>query len=352
MKTFLLIDIYNLFFRAMHTLNTKDDVDLQQGLLLHNMFYMIKKACDKFNPSHLVVCSDGNGSWRRDYYSAYKMNRVERLQERTPAEVLRQEKLTLTFETEFLPFLKEKTNVTFLTCRKAEADDLIARFIHLHPNDNKIILSTDNDFVQLLDDNVIIYNSMEDRIITNKCIFSAINNTPIKFTLKDGKVSVSRTDCFFKKGETNLVPMKDWVEYALFTKCIRGDSSDNIFSAYPRIRETSTKKTVGMLDAFNDRAEKGYNWQTFMNSTWDNPLGEKKVVKECYEFNKKIIDLKEIPQDLKESFDSEINSLLKKQSVGSVGFNIAKFLQKWKLEKLSEIVQNFSGYFSRVYPNE
>ena len=109
MKTFLLIDIYNLFFRAMHTLNTKDDVELQQGLLLHNMFYMIKKACDKFNPSHLVVCSDGNGSWRRDYYSAYKMNRVERLQERTPAEVLRQEKLTLTFETEFLPFLKEKS---------------------------------------------------------------------------------------------------------------------------------------------------------------------------------------------------------------------------------------------------
>lgn len=352
MRTFLLIDIYNLFFRAMHTINAKDDLDLQQGLLLHSMFYMIKKACDKFNPSHMVICSDGNGTWRKEFYSGYKMNRIERLQERTPAEVLRQEKLTDVFENEFLPFIKEKTNVSFLATHKAEADDLIARFISLHKNDNVIILSTDNDFVQLLNDNVLIYNSMEDRIITNKCMISAVNHTPIKFTLKDGKVSVSRTDCFFKKGEANLVPMSDWIEYALFTKCIRGDTSDNIFSAYPRIRETSTKKTVGMLDAFNDRKLKGYNWQSFMNSTWDNPLGEKKVVKECYEFNKKIIDLNEIPEELKERFDEAILTSIKKEPISGVGFNMAKFLKKWKLEKLSEIVQNFTGYFSRVYPNE
>ena len=351
MKTFLLIDIYNLFFRAMHTVSAKDELELQKGLLLHNLFYMIKKACDKFNPTHLVICSDGHGTWRKDYYSGYKMNRVEKLQERTPAEVLRQEALINVFDNEFLPFLRDKTNVTFLYANKAEADDLIARFISLHSNDNIVILSTDNDFVQLLSDNVLIYNSMEDRIITNKCIFSAVNNTPIKFTLKDGKVSVSRTDCFFKKGETQLVPMNDWIEYALFTKCIRGDTSDNIFSAYPRIRELSTKKTIGMLDAFNDRLEKGYNWQTFMNSTWDTPLGEKKVVKECYEFNKKIIDLKEIPQDLKDDFDKSITELLKKESVGSVGFNLAKFLKKWNLVQLEGIVQNFSGYFSRLYPN-
>ena len=352
MKTFLLIDIYNLFFRAMHTVSARDDIELQKGLMLHNLFYMIKKACDKFNPTHMVICSDGNGTWRKDYYSGYKMNRVERLQERTPAEVLRQEALISVFNDDFLPFLKERTNVTFLSANKAEADDLIARFIGLHPNDNVVILSTDNDFVQLLSNNVLIYNSMEDRIITNKCIFSATNNVPIKFTLKDGKVSVSKTDCLFKKGETNLVPMADWIEYALFTKCVRGDSSDNIFSAYPRIRELSTKKTVGMLDAFNDRKEKGYNWQTFMNSTWETPLGDKKVVKECYEFNRKIIDLQEIPENLKEEFDQSIRKLLKKQSVGSVGFNMAKFLKKWRLEQLLENVQNFSGYFSRLYPNE
>jgi 5'-3' exonuclease len=349
MRTFILIDIYNMFFRAMHTINTGDSLDLQSGLLLHNMFFMIKKACDKFNPSHLVVCTDGNGSWRKDLYSGYKMNRLEKLQERLPSDVIREEHLKNVFTTDFLPFLKDKTNVSFLESPKAEADDLIARFIKLHPNDSIIILSTDNDFVQLISDNVLIYNSMEDRIITNKCMISSINHQPIKFTLKDGKVSVSKSDYIFNKNETNLTPMKDWIDYALFMKCIRGDKSDNIFSSYPGVREKSTKKAIGILDAFNDRKEKGYNWQSFMNSTWETPLGEKKIVKECYEFNKKIIDLNEIPDELKIQFDKDIMQSIKTESVGSVGFNIAKYLNKWNLERLSENIQNFSGYFSRLY---
>ena len=67
MKTFILIDIYNLFFRAMHTINEKD-VDMRNGMLLHTMFFMFKKACDKFNPTHVVVCADGKGTWRKDVY--------------------------------------------------------------------------------------------------------------------------------------------------------------------------------------------------------------------------------------------------------------------------------------------
>lgn len=349
MKTFLIIDIYNLYYRALHAINSKDSLELQEGLMLHTLIYMIKKACDKFNPSHLVVCSDGHQSWRKKYYSAYKMNRIERLQDRTPAEAIREERLKGIFENEFLPFVKEKTNISFLECNEAEADDLIARFIKLHNNDLNIILSTDNDFIQLLSDNVIIYNSMEDRIVSNKCMISSINNVPIKFSIKDGKISVSRTDCLFKKGETNLVPMENWVQYALFSKCIRGDKSDNIFSAYPGIREKSTKNTVGMLDAFVDMATKGYNWQTFMNSTWETPFGEKKIVKECYEFNKRIIDLNEIPDDIKNNIDKSIKESLKINGINQVGFNLAKFLNKWKLEKLLESIQNFSSYFSKTY---
>ena len=259
------------------------------------------------------------------------------------------ERLKGIFENEFLPFIKEKTNISFLDCDEAEADDLIARFIKLHNNDLNIILSTDNDFIQLLSDNVIIYNSMEDRIVSNKCMISSINNVPIKFSIKDGKISVSRTDCLFKKGETNLVPMENWVQYALFSKCIRGDKSDNIFSAYPGIREKSTKNTVGMLDAFADMSTKGYNWQTFMNSTWETPFGEKKIVKECYEFNKRIIDLNEIPDDIKNNIDKSIKESLKINGINQVGFNLAKFLNKWKLEKLLESIQNFSSYFSKTY---
>lgn len=348
MSSYVLIDSYNLFFRAMYSSNESDS-ELRKGMLLHTMFFMIKKACDKFNPDHLVICADGKGTWRKDVYPQYKANRIEKLQEKTPSEIEKERELKDVFENSFIPFLKEKTNVTYLDYQKAEADDLIARFIALHPNDTIIIVSTDNDFVQLINDNVIIYNTMDDRIISKNCMISSVNHKPIKFALKDGKVSVSRTDVLVQDGDP-LTPMEDWIEYALFTKCIRGDKSDNIFSAYPGVREKSTKKTVGILDAFMDRKIKGFNWHSFMNSTWETPMGEKKLVKECYEFNKKIIDLQEIPNELRENIDNHIKESIYKEYKNNVGVHIMKYLTHWKLEKLLEMSSSFSNYFSKTYP--
>lgn len=122
------------------------------------------------------------------------------------------------------------------------------------------------------------------------------------------------------------------------------------FSAYPGIREKSTKKTVGILDAFADRKERGYNWQTFMNSTWEDPLGNKHIVKESYEFNKKIIDLREIPDDLRSNIDNHIMNSVKTQQIDLVGIRLMQYLTKWNLVKLLEIAPTFTGYFSRPYP--
>jgi hypothetical protein len=190
---------------------------------------------------------------------------------------------------------------------------------------------------------------MEDRIISKECMLSSENFKPLKFSLKDGKISVAKNNPLIKKGES-LTPMKDWIEYALFLKCIRGDKSDNIYSAYPGVREKSTKKTIGILDAFEDRNDKGYYWQSFMNSTWETPLGEKKIVKECYNFNKKIIDLREIPDDLKVKLDEYIKESLNYNFKNNVGINILKYLGKWNLQKLLSISSSFSMYFSRGYP--
>lgn len=352
MRRFLIIDIYNLFFRGLHTINVNDSEELQNGMLLHMMFNMMKKACEKFKPQHLVICTDGHKSWRKNVYYAYKANRLERLQERSPFDALREDRLKEIFTSSLLPFLKDNTNATFLGCDYAEADDLVARFIKKHSNDICIIMSTDNDYVQLLNDNVVLYNSMEGRIITNKCIVTDDDKkTPLKFGIKDGKIMISKTDNVVQTAD-DLIPMKDWVEYALFSKCIRGDKSDNIISAFPRVREASTKKQIGMLDAFNDRKEKGYNWQSFMNSTWTNPLGEKKLVKECYEFNKKIIDLNEIPDELCQKIDNTIDEEINREKKASVGFYLTKYLKKWKLERMLQNIQVLSEYFDSPYPKE
>ena len=346
MKTFVIIDAYNMYYRAMYAVSNYDK-DIRCNMLLHTMFYMIKKACDKFAPNHLVFAMDGYGTWRKSFYPLYKMNRIEKLQKMTPAEIEAQEELKNCFENDFIPFITEKTNISVIGYQNAEADDIISRFIKTHSNDLNVIISSDNDYVQLLSDNVLIYNTMDERIITKDGILSA-NNKLIKFSLKDGKITVSKTDSLVGKNDLPT-PMKDWIEYALFMKCIRGDKSDNIFSAYPKIREKSTSKNVGIEDAFKDRIEKGYNWQSFMNSTWKTPLGETKIVKECYERNKKIIDLNEIPEELKENIDKHIQEVLNEEPKKNVLMFLMRYLQDHSLQRLLEIVSSFSSYFVKEY---
>jgi len=340
-RKFLLIDTYNLFFRSMHTVN--ETGDMAKGMCLHLMFSMINEACKKFEPDCLIACRDGNKSWRKEYYPMYKANRLEKLQERTPSEIEQQEALKDLFENEFLPFIDNKTNIPLLSEYMAEADDLIAHFIKLHPNDVCIILSTDNDFVQLLNDNVFIYNSMEDRLITNKAILDAKSNKPLQFVLKEGKVSVPKDQ---PKEVTELVPSDDWVEYALFMKCVRGDKSDNIFSAYPGVREKSTKNKVGIRDAFLDRNTKGFNWTTFMNSSWQDPFGNKHIVKEDYEKNKHIIDLNEYKN---KELDDYIMNKLNEPKKNMAGITLEMFFSKWNLEMLKRNLGTFSKYYQQGY---
>ena len=341
-NTYILIDAYNMFYRAMYGVSSTER-DLKNNMLLHLMFLMIKKACDKFKPTHLVFALDGNGTWRKKFYPLYKMNRQDKYQNMTPNEVEIYESLKETFEKDFIPFITEKTNISVIGFKDAEADDIISRFIKLHPNDLNVIVSSDNDYVQLLSNNVLIYNTMDERLITKDGIIGEKNKL-LKFSLKDGKITISKVDPFVGKNDS-ATPMKDWVDYALFMKCVRGDKSDNIFSAYPKIREKSTSKTIGITDAFNDRNEKGYNWQSFMNSTWKTPLGETKIVKECYELNKKIIDLNEIPEDIKIDLDKHIKEVLEKEPVNNVSMNLIRYLQEHQLVRLSEIIGTFNQYF-------
>lgn len=351
MKKYLLIDSYNLFFRAMYGVKNNKNADLimKKGMLLHTLFSMIKKACEKFSPDHLVIVADGKGSWRKDFYSGYKLNRLERYQDKTLSEIELEKELKSLFEETFLEYLKNNTNCTFLQYEKAEADDLIARFISIHNQSNVIILSTDNDFVQLLSDNVIIYNSMEDRFITKSAVLTADKKQPLRFSLKEGKISIPKLNPLFQKNESEYVPYNDWIEYALFLKCIKGDKSDNIFSAYPRITEKTTKTKIGIRDAFLDRYKKGYDWQSFMNSEWEDPTGKKHIVKEEYEFNRKLIDLNMIPVELKEKIDEYIYSQTKKEFNSNIYYSLNNLFVKWNMLKMQESATYLVSFFGKPY---
>ena len=71
----------------------------------------------------------------------------------------------------FTNFLRDKTNVSVLREPNAEADDLIARFIHLHPNDKHYIISSDSDYQQLITETIFQYDGVGNQLITPQGYF-------------------------------------------------------------------------------------------------------------------------------------------------------------------------------------
>ena len=54
-----------------------------------------------------------------------------------------------------------------------------------------------------------------------------------------------------------------------------------------------------MIEAFEDEATGGFNWNNFMLQRWTDHNGDEHTVKEDYERNKILIDLHAQPVELK-----------------------------------------------------
>jgi 5'-3' exonuclease len=245
---YALIDTANTFFRARHIASRNSDTWEKIGMALHLSLASVNQVVRNHGIDHVVFCLEGR-SWRKDVYEPYKKNRVVDAMSVTQAEKEENEMFWDTYE-KFTTYLKEKTNVSVLRHERAEADDLIARFIHLHPNDTHYIISTDSDYVQLISPNVLQYNGVTNELITIDGYFK-----------DNGKPVIDK-----KTKEQKL--LEDTPDYLLFKKIIRGDGGDNVFSAYPGVREKGTKNNVGIKEAYEDRLAQGYRWNTFMLSRW------------------------------------------------------------------------------------
>ena len=167
---YLLVDGLNMFMRAKHVGGRGQSIDMKIGMAMHIMFNSINKCWREFDGNHVVFCLEGR-SWRKDFYEPYKKNRAVARQALTEAE---QEEDKLFWEAfdDLTKFLKEKTNCSVLRCEIAEADDIIARWIHKHPNDEHCVVSSDTDFIQLLAPNVNQYNGITQELHTLDGIFN------------------------------------------------------------------------------------------------------------------------------------------------------------------------------------
>ena len=332
MATFILVDSFNMYHRSKHVAMRGADIDMKIGMAFHIMMSSVKMCYNKFNADHAVFCLEGR-SWRKDFYTPYKAQRKVAQQAKSERE---QEEDAIMFNAydQMIKFLDERTNCTLLQNPEAEADDMIALFIASHPDDHHIIVSSDSDYQQLICDNVTIYDGVQNRIITKDGFFKDDKNmTPIK----DKKTK-----------EVMGAPDPEWL---LFEKCIRGDTSDNIFSAYPGCRKKGTKNKVGMIEAFEDRNSGGFNWNNFMLQRWTDHNGEEHVVRDMYERNKTLIDLTEQPHELKVKFIETIAERSKPKDKKGVGINFLRWCGEWDLQNLAKTPDEMAAILNKGYPH-
>lgn len=331
---YILVDTMHLFFRARHVAHRGASLDDKLGLSMHMMIASANKVARMHGADHVVFAVEGKNNWRKDFYEPYKKQRADERQKRTEKEI-EEDELYFEVYNNFLEYLNVKTNCSVIGVDRAEGDDVIARFINLHPDDEHVILSSDSDFYQLITDKVTQYNGVMNTHITLDGVFE-----------DNGKPVIDK--------KTNLPKVIEDPEWLLFKKCIRGDKSDNVFSAYPGVREKGTKNKTGLLEAFADKGKKGFNWNNLMLQRWTDHNGVEHKVLEDYERNKHLIDLTAQPNDVKDAVDEAIinellTSALKHIPPRDITFNFMKFCGAHDLQKLSERPDDSVSWMKNSY---
>jgi 5'-3' exonuclease len=327
MSTYVLVDTANTFFRARHVV--RGDIDTKVGMALHITLNSVKKAWTDFKADHVVFCLEGR-SWRKDFYEPYKRNRQVARDALSKTE---QEEDTAFWEIfdEFKNFVTEKTNCTVMRHPQLEADDLIAGWVQSHPNDTHIIISTDGDFAQLIAPNVKQYNGVANVTITHEGYFDDKGKPVIDKKTKEAKPAPNPA-------------------FMLFEKCMRGDTSDNVFSAYPGVRTKGTKNKVGLTEAFEDKQSKGFNWNNMMLQRWTDHNGDEHRVLDDYNRNVTLCDLTAQPADIREIINATITEHAVPKEVTQVGMRLMKFCAKWDMQRIADQAQSYAEPLQARYP--
>lgn len=152
MKKIYLIDISSLFFRAFYAIRPLSTPDGKPVNAVYGLLSMLVKLLKSEKPEYAVVCYDRKEpSFRKELFEDYKANRSD-----MPDDLVLQ-----------IPYMKklvELLGIPTLEVPQFEADDLIGTLtrIGLENQSQVIIVSGDKDFAQLVQNGVVLYDTMKD----------------------------------------------------------------------------------------------------------------------------------------------------------------------------------------------
>ena len=163
----LLIDMANTFVRNYVVQPDMSSQGMQVGGIVGSL-KTIRRLVSDLSPKKVVVVWEGGGSSkRRALYSEYKAHRKPSRLNRFYEDDIPDTEDNKVWQMAMLAKLIKKLPLTQVYVQDCEGDDVIAYLCrNSFRDDNKIILSNDRDFYQLLDEKTNIFSSQSKRIHT------------------------------------------------------------------------------------------------------------------------------------------------------------------------------------------
>jgi DNA polymerase-1 len=163
-----LIDGSSICYRSFFAIRLSTSWGFPTGAI-YGFFQTLKKIMSKYNPEYIGICFDvSRKTFRQDKFKEYKIKRPP---------------LPDALKTQ-IPIIKKLIKylgISIIEKEGFEADDIIATLVERAIRDNLsvVIVSSDKDIYQLLDDKkVVIYNPNQEKIIGEKEFISEFGFSP------------------------------------------------------------------------------------------------------------------------------------------------------------------------------
>ncbi|MFW6015000.1 MAG: hypothetical protein ACOCRK_01025 [bacterium] len=314
----VIVDFNNLAFSKLFSKyvmeKTKYEVhDINYDVWRYSVFSSIYSYIKKFNDIYEVILAiDSNISWRKIYFPRYKAHRKD-FKEKYNIDWDEYNKVV----SDFLDDIKSHIPFKIIWRKYAEGDDIIGTIILNNKDKNFIIISSDQDYLQLCRSGVQLYS---------------IN--------KQDFIKHPNPEMFIK--ESSLM----------------GQPKDNIFSVitpldYPNElrkppfgKKKAEKFLIEGLDTALDK-DIEYNRKYVDNNNETVYYKTKINLRERYEFNRNLIDLSKTPKTIKNKILRDYNNYKYPHPQ-----EIYEFFQKYGWPYFLDNITNIENTLHQLYFSE
>ena len=169
----LIVDGLNLYLRAFAVNGALNDNGVPVGGLtgfLRSLAYAIREV----NPTRVIIVYDGQGGSqrRRKIHSDYKSNRKpgKRITRWDAFKNAMEEKEAMKIQFSRLLNYLDFLPINVISIDRIEADDTIAYIAHTLMNEDVTIMSSDQDFLQLVNDRITVWSPTKKKFYTPRMV--------------------------------------------------------------------------------------------------------------------------------------------------------------------------------------